>query len=186
MLKLFDLNKVINFKGVNMKRILNTTLLLSFTLSLSSCAATNKQAPKDEGKMTAKAINETDSFLNENSTREGVNVTSSGLQYMVLTEGNGPKPKATDTVKVHYRGTLTDGKEFDSSYKRGQPISFPLNGVIPGWTEGVQLMSVGSKYRFFIPSRLAYGDRGIKDELGNAIIPEKATLIFEVELLGIE
>jgi FKBP-type peptidyl-prolyl cis-trans isomerase FkpA len=169
-----------------MKRILNTTLLLSFSLSLSSCAATNKQAPKDEGKMTAKAINESDTFLNENRNKEGVNVTASGLQYMVLTEGTGQKPKASDTVKVHYRGTLTNGTEFDSSYKRGQPISFPLSGVIPGWTEGVQLMSVGSKYRFYIPSRLAYGDKGIKDDLGNDVIPGKATLIFDVELLGIE
>ncbi len=100
---------------------------------------------------------------------------------MVVKEGDGAKPAATDKVKVHYRGTLIDGTEFDSSYKRGQPISFQLNGVIKGWTEGVQLMSVGSSYKFFIPSELAYGERG-----AGAMIGPDETLIFEVELLDIE
>jgi FKBP-type peptidyl-prolyl cis-trans isomerase FkpA/FKBP-type peptidyl-prolyl cis-trans isomerase FklB len=120
-------------------------------------------------------------FLAENGKKEGVTTTTSGLQYEVITKGDGAKPKATDKVKVHYRGTLLNGDEFDSSYKRGQPISFPLNGVIPGWTEGVQLMKVGSTFKFVIPSELAYGDRGAGPQIGPG-----ATLIFEVELLGIE
>ena len=120
-------------------------------------------------------------FLAENGKKEGVTTTASGLQYEVLKQGDGAKPKATDKVKVHYRGTLLNGTEFDSSYKRGQPISFPLNGVIPGWTEGVQLMNVGSTFKFVIPSELAYGDRGAGPQIGPG-----NTLIFEVELLGIE
>lgn len=120
------------------------------------------------------------SYLDDNQAREGVQVTDSGLQYEVLTEGEGPKPTADDTVTVHYVGTLMDGTEFDSSIARGEPASFPLKGVIPGWTEGLQLMNVGSKYRFVIPSDLAYGDRGA----GQAIGPGE-TLIFEVELLEI-
>ncbi len=120
-------------------------------------------------------------FLAENGKKAGVTTTASGLQYEILKQGNGTKPKATDKVKVHYRGTLIGGKEFDSSYKRGQPISFPLNGVIPGWTEGVQLMNVGSTFKFVIPSELAYGDRGAGKDIG----PD-STLIFEVELLAIE
>ena len=119
-------------------------------------------------------------FLEENAKKEGVKVTESGLQYQVIKEGEGAKPKATDTVKVHYKGTLVDGTEFDSSYKRGEPISFPLGGVIKGWTEGLQLMPVGSTYRFFIPSDLGYGDRG-----AGANIPGGAALIFDVELIEI-
>lgn len=119
-------------------------------------------------------------FLADNAKKAGVTTTPSGLQYRVITQGTGSKPLATDKVKVHYKGTLIDGTEFDSSYKRGEPIEFPLNGVIKGWTEGVQLMSVGSKYEFFIPSELAYGDR----EVGG-VIPAGSTLVFEVELLGI-
>ena len=110
-----------------------------------------------------------------------VKTTSSGLQYEVIVEGKGAKPKASDTVVVHYRGTLLDGKEFDSSYKRMEPISFPLSGVIAGWTEGLQLMTVGSKYRFTIPPQLAYGKRGV-----GGVIPPNATLIFEVELIDID
>lgn len=120
-------------------------------------------------------------FLDENKAREGVTVTDSGLQYEVITAADGPKPTADDTVSVHYVGTLMDGTEFDSSVARGEPATFPLKGVIPGWTEGLQLMSVGSKYRFVIPSELAYGDRGA----GQAIGPG-ATLVFEVELLEIK
>src|SRR5664279_2030650 len=110
-----------------------------------------------------------------------VKTTASGLKYEVITEGKGKKPKATDTVLVHYRGTFPDGKEFDSSYKRNEPISFPLNGVIKGWTEGLQLMAVGSKYKFTIPPQLAYGARGMP-----GAIPPNATLLFEVELLEIQ
>ncbi len=123
---------------------------------------------------------EGEAFLAENKAKDGVKALPDGLQYKVLTEGNGPKPAATDTVTVNYRGTLINGKEFDSSYKRGQPASFPVNGVIKGWTEALQLMPVGSKYQLFIPADLAYGDRG-----AGADIAPGETLIFEVELLSI-
>jgi FKBP-type peptidyl-prolyl cis-trans isomerase len=123
---------------------------------------------------------EGDAFLAANKAKEGVKTTADGLQYKVLTEGNGPKPTANDTVTVNYRGTLLNGKEFDSSYKRGQPASFPVGGVIKGWTEALQLMPVGSKYQLFIPPDLAYGDRGAGGDIGPG-----ETLIFEVELLSI-
>ncbi len=119
-------------------------------------------------------------FLEENAAREEVAVTESGLQYEVITEGTGEKPTAESTVKVHYHGTTIDGTVFDSSVERGEPVEFPLNGVIAGWTEGVQLMSVGSKYKLYVPSDLAYGARGA----GGPIGPNE-TLIFEVELLEI-
>jgi len=143
-----------------------------------------KRAAKQAEERKAKAAGNKlagEKFLAENAKKDGVKTTKSGLQYEVITMGDGVKPVATDKVKVHYRGTLLDGTEFDSSYKRGQPISFPLNGVIKGWTEGVQLMSVGSKFKFYIPSDLAYGANGA----GKAIGPD-STLIFEVELLAIE
>ena len=119
-------------------------------------------------------------FLAENSKKPGVVTTDSGLQYLVLEEGQGPKPAATDQVSVHYKGTLLDGTEFDSSHKRGRPATFALNRVIRGWTEGLQLMSPGGKYRFFIPADLAYGARGSGPKIG-----PNATLIFDVELLEI-
>ncbi|WP_116475628.1 FKBP-type peptidyl-prolyl cis-trans isomerase [Zobellella maritima] len=118
-------------------------------------------------------------FLAENAKRDGVQVTDSGLQYEVLTAAEGNKPKAEDVVTVHYTGTLIDGTQFDSSVERGEPASFPLNQVIPGWTEGVQLMPVGAKYKFFIPAELGYG------ETGAGTIPGNSVLIFEVELLEI-
>ena len=120
-------------------------------------------------------------YLNSNAEKEGVQVTESGLQYMVVTETDGAKPKAEDEVTVHYRGTLIDGTEFDSSYSRNAPATFTLNQVIPGWTEGVQLMGVGSKYQFVIPYELGYGERGA----GGSIGPFE-TLIFEVELIEIK
>jgi len=119
-------------------------------------------------------------FLAANKSKPGVKTTASGLQYLVEKEGTGPKPKATDTVKVNYLGTKIDGTKFDSSYDRGQPATFPLNGVIKGWSEGLQLMPVGSKYKLFVPSDLAYGENG-PGQIG-----PNATLVFEVELLGIE
>ncbi|MBT8065426.1 MAG: FKBP-type peptidyl-prolyl cis-trans isomerase [Xanthomonadales bacterium] len=143
--------------------------------------AERRAAAEEERKsVAAKNAAEGDAFLLENRNKEGVVVTDSGLQYKVLTPGEGPKPAATDKVTVHYRGTLLNGQEFDSSYSRNQPATFGLNQVIPGWTEGVQLMPVGSKYQFFIPSGLAYGENGPPS------IGPNATLIFEVELLSIE
>ena len=119
-------------------------------------------------------------FLAENAKREGVTTTASGLQYKVLTDAIGQKPVATDSVRCHYEGRLIDGTVFDSSYQRGEPTSFPLQGVIKGWTEGLQLMSLGAKFRFFIPYELAYGAQG-----AGGAIPPYAALVFDVELLGI-
>ncbi len=122
-----------------------------------------------------------DEFLASNKAKDGVKTTPSGLQYKVLKEGSGAKPIATSTVTVHYKGTLLDGKQFDSSYDRGQPATFQLNQVIPGWTEGVQLMNPGSKYQFWIPGKLGYGPQG-----SPPTIPPNATLVFEVELLSVK
>ena len=124
---------------------------------------------------------EGETFLAENKKKEGVKTSPSGLQYKVIKAGSGKKPKSIDTVTVHYRGTLINGTEFDSSYKRGQSVSFQVSGVIPGWTEALQLMEEGAKWQLFIPSNLAYGERGA----GGAIGPN-ATLIFEVELVSIQ
>lgn len=132
---------------------------------------------KDDGE---KNVKNGDSFLAENKSKAGVTTTASGLQYSVIKQGTGPKPKATDAVKVHYRGTLLDGKEFDSSIKRGEPVEFPVSGVIPGWTEALQLMNVGSKYKLVVPPSLAYGERGAGPDIG-----PNAVLVFEVELLEI-
>ena len=120
-------------------------------------------------------------FLKENGAKKGVKTTDSGLQYRVISQGEGKQPKAEDTVKVHYKGTLLDGTEFDSSYSRNEPAVFPLNQVIPGWTEALQLMKVGSKYQVFLPPTLAYGDRGAPP-----VIEPGSMLIFDVELLAIE
>src|SRR5256886_1971466 len=135
----------------------------------------NKQ--KEAGEKNAK---DGEKFLAENKKKEGVKTTASGLQYKVIKEGSGAQPKATDTVTVNYRGTLINGTEFDSSYKRGQPATFPVNGVIKGWTEALQLMKVGSKYQLFIPSNLAYGEQGRHG------IPPSSALIFEVELMDVK
>lgn len=118
-------------------------------------------------------------FLAENAKKEAIITTASGLQYEILTEGKGRSPSAKSRVTVHYRGTTLDGEEFDSSYKRNEPTTFPLNQVIAGWTEGLQLMNAGAKFRFFIPSNLAYGESG-----GGGNITPNSTLIFEVELLN--
>lgn len=129
----------------------------------------------------AKNLAAGEKFLADNKGKPGVKTTASGLQYKVLKEGNGPTPKETDTVETHYRGTLLDGKEFDSSYKRNEPASFPVNRVIKGWTEALQMMKVGSKYELWIPAPLAYGERGAGQDIG-----PNETLHFEVELLGIK
>lgn len=136
-----------------------------------------RETATEAGKV-AKA--EGEKFLLENAKREGVVVTSSGLQYEVITEGSGRSPKASDVVRCHYHGTLVDGTVFDSSYQRNQPADFGLNQVIPGWTEGVQLMKEGSKYRFYLPYNLAYGEMG-----AGGMIPPYAALIFDVELLQV-
>jgi FKBP-type peptidyl-prolyl cis-trans isomerase FkpA len=127
------------------------------------------------------ALAKGEAFLKENGAKDGVVTTASGLQYKVITEGAGKSPKATDTVEVHYEGTLINGNVFDSSYRRKESIEFPLNRVIAGWTEGVQLMKEGAKYRFFIPSKLAYGTRGAGRDIG----PNEA-LIFDVELIKVK
>jgi FKBP-type peptidyl-prolyl cis-trans isomerase FklB len=136
---------------------------------------------QSKGEKLAANLKAGEDFLEKNKQREGVQTTSSGLQYEVLAEGDGTKPKATDKVKCHYHGTLIDGTIFDSSVQRGQPATFPLNMVIKGWTEALQLMSVGSKYRLFLHPSLAYGERQT-----GAVIGPNSTLIFDVELLGIE
>ena len=139
-----------------------------------------KQAEKAQ-QMGAANKTEGEAFLAANKTKEGVITLPSGLQYKILKAGTGPKPAATDSVVCNYRGTLINGTEFDSSYKRGQPATFPVNGVIKGWTEALQLMPVGSKWQLFIPAQLAYGERGAGADIG-----PNATLIFEVELLSIQ
>ena len=128
----------------------------------------------------AEAGKKAEQFLADNAKKEGVKTTASGLQYEVIKAADGPKPAATDEVTVHYKGTLTNGEEFDSSYSRNEPAKFPLNGVIAGWTEGVQLMSKGSKFKFVIPGKLAYGEQGRPPQIGS-----NETLVFEIELLGI-
>jgi FKBP-type peptidyl-prolyl cis-trans isomerase FklB len=140
--------------------------------------ARQEQAMQKAGELNKKAG---DDFLAQNKTKEGVVALPDGLQYKILKEGTGPKPSATDSVVCNYRGTLIDGTEFDSSYKRGQPATFPVSGVIKGWTEAVQLMPVGSKWQLFLPADLAYGNRGAGPDIG-----PNATLIFEVELLSIQ
>ncbi|CCY16578.1 peptidyl-prolyl cis-trans isomerase [Prevotella sp. CAG:755] len=142
-----------------------------------------EQEAKQQAAMAEKgkaARVEGEAFLAENAKKEGIVTLPSGLQYEVITSGTGRKPKATDKVKCHYEGTLIDGTVFDSSYRRGEPAVFPLNGVIKGWTEGLQLMSEGAKYRFYIPFALAYGANG-----AGASIPPYAALIFDVELLEV-
>jgi FKBP-type peptidyl-prolyl cis-trans isomerase len=150
------------------------------TIRESYVAQRRAVADADRQSLAASNAAEGEQFLLENRIEEGVVITESGLQYKVLEMGDGARPTATDSVTVHYRGTLLNGEEFDSSYARNEPISFQLGRVIPGWTEGVQLMPIGSKFMFYIPSNLAYGPAG-----GGPIGPN-ATLIFEVELLGID
>ena len=139
-----------------------------------------KQAERTK-QMSEKNKKEGEAFLAENKKKEGVKTLPSGLQYKVIKEGTGKTPKAEDTVVTNYRGTLTNGTEFDSSYKRGEPATFPVKGVIPGWTEALQLMKEGSKWELFIPASLAYGERGA----GNLIGPY-TTLIFEIELISVK
>ncbi len=131
--------------------------------------------------MADKNLKDAEAFLDQNKAKDGVVTLPSGLQYKVITEGKGPKPLATDTVVTHYKGTFLDGKQFDSSYDRGEPASFTVNGVIPGWTEALQLMPVGSKWQLFVPPKLAYGENGFQ-----SVIPPNAALLFDIELVSIQ
>ena len=159
-----------------------TSLTQEEALQVRQAYMQQMQAKRVAEQKAAAEKNKTEgtAFLAKNKSKAGVKSTASGLQYEVEKEGSGPKPKATDTVKVNYLGTKIDGTKFDSSYDRGQPATFPLNGVIKGWSEGLQLMPVGSKYKLFVPAELAYGENA------PGPIGPNATLIFEVELLGIE
>ena len=171
-----DVNYDLVLAGMKAQHQDQTTLL---TLEEAGNAI-NAQMEKKFAAESAGNKKRGEDYLKENAAKEGVQVTESGLQYSVITAADGAKPKPTDEVTVHYRGTLIDGTEFDSSYSRGAPTSFTLNQVIPGWTEGVQLMSIGSKYRFVIPYELGYGERGAGGQIGPF-----ETLIFEVELIEI-
>lgn len=180
-----------NLKGMGVKNLNQDDFgkAMNDVLTNQTTSLTDQEAQKIVGdflqkqqeEATREIREEGERFLAENAKKEGVVVLPSGLQYTVLTEGTGAQPKVTDRVKCHYEGTLTNGQVFDSSYRRGEPAVFPLNGVIAGWTEGVQLMKEGAKYRFFIPYNLAYGERGA----GQAI-PPYAALVFDVELISIE
>jgi len=143
--------------------------------------AINEQAQADAANASAGNKKEGKSFLDENAKKEAITTTASGLQYEVITEGTGAIPSQTDTVVTHYHGSLIDGSVFDSSIERGEPAEFPVNGVIPGWTEALQLMPTGSKWRLYIPSDIAYGDQG-----SPPVIQPGATLIFDIELLEIK
>lgn len=180
-----------NLKGMNIEGLITGefTRAVEQVLNGDKLEMTEVQAQglvqeflREQQEAAGKAAREAgENFLAENAKREGVKVTETGLQYEVLTPALGIKPTSTDTVTCHYEGRLIDGTVFDSSYRRGEPASFPLQGVIRGWTEGLQLMSIGSKFRFFIPFDLAYGAQG-----AGGSIPPYAALIFDVELIGIE
>jgi FKBP-type peptidyl-prolyl cis-trans isomerase FklB len=187
------LNIGFNFKKQNVE--LNTDALLAGVKDAISgkkplldenqvretMTAWTKEITEKQKTMAEKNATDGAKFLAENTKKEGVKTTPSGLQYKVAKEGTGPQPKETDTVTLNYRGTLIDGTEFDSSYKRGEPATFPVTGVIKGWTEALLMMKVGSKYQLFIPPNLAYGERA----MGPDISPN-STLIFEVELMNIK
>ena len=179
-----------NLKGMNIDGLVTAefTRAVEQVLKGEKAEMTEVQAQgmvqefmKEQQEFAGREVREAgEKFLSENAKRDGVTTTASGLQYEVLTEAIGQKPVATDSVRCHYEGRLIDGTVFDSSYQRGEPTSFPLQGVIKGWTEGLQLMSLGSKFRFFIPYTLAYGAQG-----AGGAIPPYAALVFDVELLGI-
>jgi len=184
-----DIGKTLKAQGMDN---LNTTMLMKAIqdaikeqkplLTKEQCdMSISDYLQKLKGEKAAKNKEAGQKFLAENKTKPGVTTLPDGLQYLVLKEGTGPKPTAADKVKTHYHGTLIDGTVFDSSVERGQPVSFPVGGVIKGWTEALQLMPVGSKWRLFIPSELAYGDRQAGPKIGPG-----STLIFDVELLEIE
>ncbi len=179
-----DINPDIFMRGVKdalsggKKLLTDEEVRETMTAFTKELAAKQAEARKELGEKNKK---EGEAFLAENKKKEGVRTLPDGLQYKVIAEGKGISPKATDTVTVNYRGTFVDGKEFDSSYKRGQPATFAVNGVIPGWTEALQMMKEGAKWQLFIPANLAYGERG-----AGGVIGPNATLIFDVELLSIK
>ena len=179
-----------NLKGMNVAGLAATDFAQGVSDVLSGAAPAlsddearrlvNEYLQEREAARAAAARKEGEDFLAANGRKEGVNVLPSGLQYQVLAEGTGRRPGPADHVKCHYEGTLPDGTVFDSSYRRGEPATFPLGGVIKGWTEGLQLMKEGAKYRFFIPYQLGYGARGAGQD-----IPPYAALVFDVELLQV-
>ncbi|MBR1732342.1 MAG: FKBP-type peptidyl-prolyl cis-trans isomerase [Alloprevotella sp.] len=179
-----------NLRGLGLKAVETTDLGRALNavlgggdteLTPAEAQATVSAFVRSREEERGKAMREAgERFLTENAGKEGVVTTASGLQYMELEKGTGRKPAATDQVRCHYEGRLTDGTVFDSSYRRGEPATFPLNGVIQGWTEGLQLMQEGAKFRFFIPYNLGYGERG-----AGGSIPPYATLVFDVELIKV-
>lgn len=178
--QLADVDSTILAKGIQ-DALTDRKPLLTEKEIQETMAAFQKEMMVKQTEVAKKNKAEGEAFLSENKKKEGVKALPSGLQYKVIKTGTGKKPKSNDTVTVHYRGTLINGAEFDSSYKRGQPVSFQVSGVIPGWTEALQLMEVGAKWQLFIPSNLAYGEQGAGRDIG-----PNATLIFEVELVSIQ
>jgi len=179
-----DVDSAIFLRGLKDGLAAGKTLLTEQEAQATLAQMQNDLRKKAQEKMQQVGVSNKqtgDAFLASNKAQDGVITLPSGLQYKILKEGTGPKPAATDSVVCNYRGTLLDGTEFDSSYKRGQPATFPVNGVIKGWTEALQLMPVGSKWQLVIPSDLAYGERGAGQQIG-----PNSTLIFEVELLSIQ
>jgi FKBP-type peptidyl-prolyl cis-trans isomerase FklB len=176
-----DIDSNILAKGVK-DALAGTKPLLAEQEIQETMVAFQKEMVAKQAEIGKKNKAEGEAFLAENKKKEGVKTLPSGLQYKVIKAGTGKKPKSTDTVTAHYRGTLINGTEFDSSYKRGQPATFPVSGnMIPGWTEALQLMEEGAKWQLFIPSNLAYGERGM-----GGVIGPNATLIFEIELISIQ
>jgi FKBP-type peptidyl-prolyl cis-trans isomerase FklB len=176
----FDIDPNILAKGIKDALAGGKPLLTEQEIREAMAAFQKEMATKRE-EVGMKNKKEGEAFLAENKKKEGVKTLSSGLQYKVIKAGTGKKPKLADTVTTHYRGTLIDGTEFDSSYKRGQPATFQVSGVIPGWTEALQLMEEGAKWQLFIPSNLAYGERG-----AGGVIGPNASLVFEIELISIQ
>ena len=180
-----EIDPAVLFRGLKDALAGNKLLLTDEEAKAALTALQTELRAKEEAKTKAAAVENKktgEAFLAANKTKEGIVTLPSGLQYKIIKEGTAPKPMADDTVLCHYRGTLVDNTEFDSSYKRGEPLKIPVGGVIKGWTEAIQLMPVGSKWQLFIPSDLAYGDRGAP---GSPIGPN-STLVFEVELISIE
>ena len=176
-----DIDSNILAKGVK-DALAGTKPLLTEQEIQETMVAFQKEMMAKQAEVAKKNKAEGEAFLTENKKKEGVKTLSSGLQYKVIKAGTGKKPKSTDTVTAHYRGTLINGTEFDSSYKRGQPATFPVSGgMIPGWTEALQLMEEGAKWQLFIPSNLAYGEKGAGRDIG-----PNATLIFEIEMVSIQ